>query len=66
MQEVKILKEQLKETGDTKQLEEQFLGDLQKIKDKKSKLESDLEEKDKEIIDLKKRIKLMRRDLQKP
>jgi chromosome segregation ATPase len=64
-QEVKSLREQLKETGDTKQLEEQFSNDLQKFKDEKSKLESDLEEKDKEIIELKKRIKLMRRDLQK-
>ena len=60
-QEVKGLREQLKQTGDTKQKEE-----LQKIKDEKSKLESDLEEKDKEIIELKKRIKLLRRDLQKP
>ena len=64
-QDVKGLREQLKEAGDTKQIEEQFSNDLQKVNDEKLKLESDLEEKDKEIIELKKRIKLMRRDLQK-
>jgi chromosome segregation ATPase len=37
----------------------------QQIKDEKIKLESDLEERNKEIIELKKKIKLMRRDMQK-
>ena len=68
-QEIKSMREQLKElqskTGDTIQKEEKFLSDLQQIKDEKLKLESDLEEKNKEVIELKKRIKLMRRDIQK-
>jgi len=37
----------------------------QQIKDEKIKLESNLEERNKEIIELKKKIKLMRRDMQK-
>ncbi len=68
-QEVKTLREQLKDfqskSGDVKHQEDKLLGDIQQLKDEKSKLESDLEEKNKEIIELKKRIKLMRRDLQK-
>ncbi|TKJ19773.1 MAG: hypothetical protein CEE43_14315 [Promethearchaeota archaeon Loki_b32] len=68
-QEIKSLRENLNElqskTGYTKQKEEKFLSDLQQLKDEKLKLELDLEEKNKEIIELKKKIKLMRRDLQK-
>lgn len=46
-------------------IEEKILGDIQDIKDEKLKLESELESRDNEIIDLKKKIKLMRRDMQK-
>ena len=56
------LKTELKEY---KSIEEKILGDIQNLKDEKLKRESELETKESEIIDLKKRIKLMRRDLLK-
>ncbi len=48
-----------------KKIEDKILGDFQIIKDDKLKLESDIEEKNKKIVELKKRIKLMRRDMKK-
>ena len=53
------------ELQEFKTIEEKILGDIQDLKDEKLKLESDIESKDSEIIDLKKKIKLMRRDMQK-
>ncbi len=68
-QEIKSLRENLNtlqsKTGDIKHKEERFLSDLQQLKDEKAKLESDLGTKNEEIIELKKKIKLMRRDMQK-
>ncbi len=67
--EIKTLRDKLSsvdtELQEYKKIEDKILGDIQIIKDEKLKLESDTEDKDKEIIELKKRIKLMRRDLQK-
>jgi len=53
------------ELHEQKKIEDKLLGDIQNIKDEKLKLGSDIEEKNKEIVDLKKRIKLMRRDMKK-
>ena len=53
------------ELHEYKKIENKILDDLQIIKDEKLKLESDFEEKDNEIVELKKRIKLMRRDMKK-
>ena len=47
------------------QLKEKNLDDFKKIKDEKMVLESEIEQKNDEIIELKKKIKLMRRDLQR-
>ena len=67
--EIKSLKEKLKELqsskDESKQTEEKILSDIQMFQDEKLKAELDLEEKNKEIIELKKKIKLMRRDIQK-
>jgi len=38
---------------------------MQKVKDEKLKLESKYEAKDSEIVELKKKIKVMRRDIKK-
>ena len=38
---------------------------MQNVKDEKMKLETELENKDNELIELKKRIKVMRRDIKK-
>ena len=48
---------------EAEQIEDRLLTDLQKIKDEKLKIETELERRDAEIIELKKKIKLMRRDL---
>ncbi len=53
------------ELQESKQIEEKLLNNIQKIKDEKLKWESDLEENNKEIMELKKKIKLMRRDMKK-
>jgi chromosome segregation ATPase len=67
--EIKPLREKLisldTELHEYKKIEDKILGDIQILKDDNLKLESDIEEKDEEIIELKKRIKLMRRDLKK-
>ncbi|MBY8984842.1 MAG: hypothetical protein KGD65_07240 [Candidatus Lokiarchaeota archaeon] len=67
--EIKTLRDKLisldDELHEYKKIEDKILGDFQIIKDEKLKLESDIEEKDYEIVELKKRIKLMRRDMQK-
>ena len=64
---------ELREKGDnlknkifeSEQIEDRILTDMQSIKDEKMKLETELENKDKEIVELKKRIKVMRRDIKK-
>ncbi len=53
------------ELHEYKKIEDKILGDIQGIKDDKLKLESDIEDRSKEIIELKKKIKLMRRDMKK-
>ena len=67
--EIKTLRAKLisvdTELHENKKIEDKILGDLQIIKDDKLKLESGIEEKDNEIVELKKRIKLMRRDMKK-
>ena len=50
---------------EAEQIEDKILNDITKLKDENLKLESDLENKDTELIELKKKIKLMRRDLSK-
>ncbi len=50
---------------ESKQIEEKLLSNIQKMKDEKIKWDSDLEENNKKIVELKKKIKLMRRDLKK-
>ena len=47
------------------QIEDRILTELQKVKDEKLKGESALENQEKELIELKKRIKIMRRDIKK-
>jgi len=67
--EIKTLRDKLinvdTKLQENKKIEDKFLGDIQNIKDEKLKLESDIEEKNKEVVELKKRIKLMRRDMKK-
>ncbi len=50
---------------EAEQIEDRILTEMQRIKDDKLKLDSEIEKKDEEIIDLKKKIKLLRRDLKK-
>jgi len=57
-----ILKNKLQESD---QIEDRILTEMQKVKDEKIKIESALEDKEKELIELKKRIKIMRRDIKK-
>ncbi|MFX1394580.1 MAG: hypothetical protein ACFFAH_13525, partial [Promethearchaeota archaeon] len=67
--EIKTLKENIKDLNNKltegEKIEDKLLTDLQKIKDDKLKLESELEKKNSELIELKKKIKLMRRELSK-
>ncbi len=67
--EIKSLRDKLinvdTKLQENKKIEDKFLGDIQNIKDEKLKLESEIEEKNKEVVELKKRIKLMRRDMKK-
>ncbi len=58
----KILKNKLEET---EQIEDRILTEMQNVKDEKLKAESAHESKEKEIIELKKKIKIMRRDINK-
>jgi len=57
-----VLQNKLKEAD---LIEDKILSDLQNAKNERLKLESELEKKDKELVDLKKRVKIMRRDLSK-
>lgn len=59
----RVLKNKFREA---EQIEDRLLTDLQKVKDEKLRVEAELEGKDAEIIELKKKIKLMRRDLSQP
>jgi len=58
----KELKNKLRESD---QIEDRILTEMQNVKDEKIKLESALEHKEKELIEAKKRIKVMRRDIKK-
>lgn len=51
---------------EAEQIEDRILGEMQNVKDSRLKIQSEIEKKDIEIIELKKKIKLMRRDLKKP
>ena len=56
--------EQLKrKQHESEKIEEGLLNDLQDVKDEKLKLESAVSKKDEEIVELKKRIKILRRDM---
>jgi len=50
---------------ESEQIEDRILTEMQNVKDEKMKLETELENKDNELIELKKRIKVMRRDIKK-
>ena len=67
--EITTLSENVKKLNtdiyEAEQIEDKILTDITKLKDEKLKFESELETKDKELIELKKKIKLMRRDLSK-
>ncbi|HUW90904.1 MAG TPA: hypothetical protein VMV43_10385 [Candidatus Nanopelagicaceae bacterium] len=54
------LKNKLQES---EQIEDRILTEIQNVKDEKLKLESALDNKEKELIELKKKIKIMRRDI---
>ena len=56
----RILKNKFHEA---EQIEDRLLTDLQNVKDEKLRIEVELEGKDAEIIELRKKIKVMRRDL---
>ena len=56
------LKNKLQET---ELIEDKILTDFQAVKDENIKLESKLEKAELEFVELKKRIKFMRRDIQK-
>ena len=58
----KVLKNKLEESD---QIEDRILTEIQKVKDEKLKVESALENQEKELIELKKKIKIMRRDINK-
>lgn len=67
--EIKNLKKQEEDLKnklyEAEQIEDRILGEMQTVKDSRLKLQSEIEKKDIEIIELKKKIKLLRRDLQK-
>ncbi len=50
---------------ESEQIEDRILTEMQNVKDEKMKLEIELENKDNELVELKKRIKVMRRDIKK-
>jgi len=58
----KDLKNKLQESD---QIEDRILTEMQNVKDEKLKIESAFENQEKELIELKKRIKIMRRDIKK-
>jgi len=58
----KVLKNKLEES---EQIEDRILTEIQNVKDEKLKVESALENKEKELIESKKKIKIMRRDIKK-
>ena len=67
--EITTLSENVKKLNtdiyEAEHIEDKILTDITKLKEEKLKFESELETKDKELIELKKKIKLMRRDLSK-
>ncbi len=67
--EIKTLKDKIDELNkklrEGERIEDKLLDDMQKIKDEKLKLELKQEKKNGEIIELKKKIKLMRREISK-
>jgi chromosome segregation ATPase len=50
---------------EAEQIEDRLLSEMQTLKDDKLRFESEIKKKDEEIIDLKKRVKLARRESQK-
>jgi len=50
---------------ESEQIEDRILTEMQNVKDEKMKLEAELENKGEELVELKKRIKVMRRDIKK-
>ena len=58
----KNLKNKLQES---EQIEDRILTEMLNVKDENLKIESALEDKEKELIELKKKIKIMRRDIKK-
>ena len=67
--EIKTLKDKIDELNkklrEAEKIEDKLLDDLQKIKDEKLKNELEEEKKSEEIIELKKKIKLLRREISK-
>ena len=68
-QELKNAANKIKDLNDkvdeAEKIEDKILNDLTKAKEKNLKIESELEKKTAELVDLKKKIKIMRRDLSK-
>ncbi len=62
IEKIKKLETQLYEG---ERIEDKILTDLTKIKDEKQNIEAELNEKNKELVELKKKIKLMRRNMSK-
>ena len=50
---------------EAEQIEDRILTEMQNVKDDKLKAESQLEDKEKELVELKKKIKILRRDIKK-
>ncbi|MFX1447060.1 MAG: hypothetical protein ACFFCG_02850 [Promethearchaeota archaeon] len=50
---------------ESEQIEDRLLTEMQNVKDEKLKVESQLENKEKELVELKKKIKILRRDIKK-
>jgi len=50
---------------ESEQIEDRILTEMQNVKDEKMKLEAELENKVNEAVELKKKIKVMRRDIKK-
>jgi len=66
IKEMKTKETQLKnKLYEAEQIEDRILTELQKVKDANMKFESEIEKKETEIVELKKKIKIMRRDLKK-
>ncbi len=66
IKELRVNGEKLKnKIFESEQIEDRLLTEMQKVKDEKLKAESQLEDKEKELVELKKKIKILRRDSKK-